>query len=287
MMPRAPHLLIPVLLLAALLHGEEPPVAAGNTIAPGYRLYPGDLVQVIVHDHPDLEMQLRIPASGVVTYPMIGDLTGVAGRTCEDVAAEVCRRLEDGYVRRAVVSITIREFGQRLAYVIGSVGAPREVALNPLAPTTAMQAIGKSGGLSDNADRGRMQVIRPDPEAAGRIIALPLPISDDPAELAKDVVLQQGDIVIVPRLDRVYVLGQVTTAGAVNLPPAHAGPLTVTKAVTLAGGFGRFARQREVQVLRAGRHVATVDARAVLSGESTDDPRLEPGDTVYVPESRL
>jgi len=40
-------------------------------------------------------------------------------------------------------------------------------------------------------------------------------------------------------------------------------------------------------VLRAGRHVATVDVRAVLTGESADDPRLEAGDTVYVPESRL
>jgi protein involved in polysaccharide export with SLBB domain len=56
----------------------------------------------------------------------------------------------------------------------------------------------------------------------------------------------------------------------------------------MAGGFTRFARQGEVQLIRAGKPVLAVDVKAVLSGNTdVQDPELGPGDTVFVPESRF
>jgi len=44
----------------------------------------------------------------------------------------------------------------------------------------------------------------------------------------------------------------------------------------------------EVQLMRAGKRVQVVDVRAILTGSTTiQDPVLEPGDTVFVPESRF
>ena len=46
-----------------------------------YRLFPGDLIAFRVFKQDDLAMDLRIPASGGTTMPLIGDIDTLAGRT--------------------------------------------------------------------------------------------------------------------------------------------------------------------------------------------------------------
>jgi len=82
------------------------------------------------------------------------------------------------------------------------------------------------------------------------------------------------------------VLGQVQYPRAVPIPAREV--LTVSKAISLAGGFGRFAKDSRVQLLRRGAQPATVDVRAVLASEAgASDPELRAGDTIFVPESRF
>ena len=151
---------------------------------------------------------------------------------------------------------------------------------------SAMQAIGQAGGFSDDANRAGAQVIRDDPALPGHKIGLQVPDSDHADSLVSDVILRPNDIIIVSRLDRVYIIGQVGKPGAVNLPSQE--KLTVSKAISLAEGFSQFAKQSDVQLMRAGKRVQVVDVRAILSGETKgEDPILQPGDTVYVPESRF
>lgn len=285
---------LPALLLLALvavLAAEDavPPAAPTPAVpaAPvGYRLYPGDLLVVHVFDQPDLSFSLRVPPTGSITFPLIGSVEGLIGRTVESMAADIAARLGDGFIRNPQVTISIGEFGQRSMTVMGAVTKPGEQVLDPLAPTTAMQAIGKAGGFLDSANRSAAQLVRADPERPGQHLFLALPASDSPAALANDLALRPGDMIVVPSLDRVYVIGLVQKPGAVPLPATE--PLTVSKAISLTGGFDKFARQSDVQVIRAGKRVEVVDMRAVLTGgRGAKDPRLEPGDTIYVPESRL
>jgi protein involved in polysaccharide export with SLBB domain len=114
-------------------------------------------------------------------------------------------------------------------------------------------------------------------------LALPLPANDTADDLAGDIALEPGDVIIVPRLDRVYVIGRIIRPGALNLPSQE--QLTISRAISLSGGFDKFANQDAVQLMREGR-VSTVDVRAILAGK-TQDPPLRPGDTVYVQESRF
>jgi polysaccharide biosynthesis/export protein len=259
--------------------------AAAATPVVGYKLYPGDLLHIQVFDNPDLETDIRVPDTGTITFPLIGQVKELVGRTVEDFTNELSRRLMDGYLRQAVVTITVKDFGKRLATVMGSVMHPGPVSLDPLRVTTAMQAIGEAGGFSDDANRIGAMVIRDDLHTHEKV-ALQVPKGDKPSDLIKDIVLEPGDIIIVPRLDRVFILGQVTKPGAVNLPSQE--PLTVSKAVSLAGGFDKFAKQSNVQLIRTGQKVQEVDVRKILTGDSREeDPKLNPGDTVYVPESRF
>jgi len=261
-----------------LLAGADPAPDAG------YRLYPGDLLAIQVFDHPDLTCQIRVPVNGDCAFPLLGDIGVLAGRQLNDLQADLRRRLEADYLQQAVITTTITEFGPRFAYVLGSVKLPDAVPLHPLRTLTAMQAIARAGGFQDDANRAGAQVVRDDPDHAGHKLALPVPATDELISLSADVPLQPGDVVIVPRLDRVYVIGKVTKPGAINLPSQEV--LTVSKAISLAGGFDRFAVQDGVQLVRTGV-VTPIDVKGILSGKKLEDPVLRQGDTVYVPEARF
>jgi polysaccharide export outer membrane protein len=248
-----------------------------------YRLFPGDLIRIEVFGHTDLLVDARVPAGGEITFPLIGALTGVAGRSPEALAGEVTTRLADGYIRNPSVTVQVREYGPRTAWIVGAVRTPGPVKLDPLRPSTAAQAIGAAGGFDDDADRTSAVVVRDDPAAAGQKTAIPIPAGDVPQN---DVELSHGDLVVVPRSDRIFVLGQVQYPRAVPIPARET--LTVSKAVSLAGGFGRYARENRVQLVRRGAAPVVVDVRAVLDGTSgAADPELKAGDTVFVPESRF
>lgn len=271
-----------LLLLAALVGADE----AVLTPAPaGYRLYPGDQLQVQVFDHPDLALAIRVPSAGSIVFPLIGSIDGLVGRTVEDVAGELSRRLEDGYLRRASVTVGITGFGPRAVSVLGSVAKPRDLPLDPLARTTALAAVAAAGGFLDDANRAGTHVIRA-PSADGQRVVVPVPVAkggDGPG--GGDVVLQPDDIVVVPRSDRVYVIGQVLTPSALVLPRTER--ITVSKAVAMAGGFTKFSRDADVHLIRGGEPQRTINVRATLSGGGGDDPEVLPGDIVYVPENRL
>lgn len=251
-----------------------------------YTLYPGDLIEAKVFDNDDLECRLRIPTDGTFTFPLIGEVKGLVGRSISSLTKEITDRLEADYLQKAVVTITVLEYADRPVYIYGSVAKADAINLDPFATTTALQAISKVGGFLDDANRAASQVIRDDPAQPGRKISLPIASNDMIDAVTGDVNLMPGDIIIVPRLDRVYIIGRVNHPGAVNLPTHE--ELTVSKAISLAGGFDRFSKQSEVQLMRLGHSVQTVDVQAILSGDhKKNDPKLEPGDTVYVPETRF
>jgi polysaccharide export outer membrane protein len=250
----------------------------------GYRLYPGDLLHVQVYGHPDLDVQIRVPVDGVITFPLVGRIERILGMSEADFGRILQQALEKDFLTQAIVNIAVTELGPRRAYVMGAVEQPNYIELSPFAELTATQAIGHVGGFTGEADRASAQVIRD--HGDGTKVSLAMPAKDEPGALQRDVVLQPGDIVIVPRLDRVFIIGRVRNPGAVNLPSQE--KITVSKAISLAGGFDKFARRGEVQLLRAGQSAATVDVATILDGGTNiEDPVLHPGDTVFVPESRF
>src|SRR5690606_34740143 len=104
---------------------EATPPSADAAAVPagtnGLAIYPSDLLDITVFDHPDLATSIRVPASGTFAFPLIGQIGPVLGMTHQELAAEIGERLEEGYLRQAHVTIVTREFGPRTAYVMGSV----------------------------------------------------------------------------------------------------------------------------------------------------------------------
>jgi hypothetical protein len=84
------------------------------------------------------------------------------------------------------------------------------------------------------------------------------------------------------------ILGQVNQPGQMVSPDD---PMTVSKAITLAGGPTRLAALDKVQLIRTDADGATktttVDVKKALAGKATpeEDPVVLPGDRINVPES--
>lgn len=84
---------------------------------------------------------------------------------------------------------------------------------------------------------------------------------------------------------RIYLMGEIKTQGSMEIPPTP--NFTVTKAILQAGGFGDFANQKKVKVVRKspetkGSDTMIVDVASVLKGNTEKDILLEPDDVIIV-----
>jgi len=110
------------------------------------------------------------------------------------------------------------------------------------------------------------------------------------AALEKDYYYQATVIIALDQISktttgRVYVTGQVRAVGAVEIPADET--FTLSKAVLRAGGFTEYADKKRVILTRqseGGRStVLSVNLADILERGRTElDPKLEPGDVVFV-----
>jgi polysaccharide export outer membrane protein len=95
--------------------------------------------------------------------------------------------------------------------------------------------------------------------------------------------VEPGDIVTIPEADQVYVVGNVFTPKTLPLKE----PLTVTRAIAMAGGALRDSKTDRVRIMRqgaAGKSEMYVNLSAIAR-KKEDDVLLQPNDIVEVPES--
>jgi polysaccharide biosynthesis/export protein len=119
-----------------------------------------------------------------------------------------------------------------------------------------------------------------DIDATGRT---PLELRDSLATALKEYITNPVVTVIVVEAlaSRVFVMGEVTKAGPVEI---H-GPTTVLQALAMAGGFKEFANTKDVKVLRqTAKGVETIKFNYREASRGGGTPiYLRPGDTVIVP----
>lgn len=88
-------------------------------------------------------------------------------------------------------------------------------------------------------------------------------------------------IVIIQSTDgnKVYILGKVNTPGAIPL----LGPMSVLQALSISGGFDRFADLGEIKIIR-GKQVLDVHYNDLIRGENLESNYvLQADDTILVP----
>ena len=278
--------------LSALVVPNPPPYAIGR----------GDILSIVVWDHPELGGTVVTPATGAaelgpngappngfvvdnegrVQFPFAGNLK-LAGLT-EDQARDLLASRLAKYIASPNVTLRVQAFRSRRVYIDGEVRSPGLQAINDI-PMTLTEALNRAGGMLPTADQSRLVLERK--EQRYRI---------DLRELVQkginpgSVMLADGDIVRVHSRDesKVFVTGEVVTPRALTM---HNGRLSLNEALGESGGVSPLSGDsRQVYVVRkAGEAVRVyqLDARVTGALAMAEGFELAPKDVVYVAASPL
>ncbi|HEV8128616.1 MAG TPA: polysaccharide biosynthesis/export family protein [Candidatus Eisenbacteria bacterium] len=292
---RAATLLVAVLLLASgsasgqtyRSHPTSPPPAA-PTSRPSqdnqpYRLGAGDVLRVDVAGRTDVSGSFTVAEDGTVTIPVVGSVK-VQGRTANEVRSDLSRRVSLFDRSSPVVTVTVSEYKSRKVFVLGAVLLPGIYAFAEM--PTIWDAIAEAGGPLDDANLGAVELI-PGDAADGRQTQT-IDIGSAIRETRTDALprLHPGDTVRVPRgstSSTIQMMGAIVHPGSLPLDQAP----DLVSAVVRSGGPTGDAELEKVQVIRQnGQRITRMKVnlnRYFEKGDQGGNPKLQPGDTVFLP----
>ncbi|HEX7578117.1 MAG TPA: polysaccharide biosynthesis/export family protein, partial [Verrucomicrobiae bacterium] len=173
-----------------------------------YKLRVGDTVsfQILedqVWDPLNMPKILVVQDSGEIEVLYIGRVMAV-GKTCKQLAGEIKTALEKDYYKQATVVISMNVASPILGrvYIWGQVRNQGALDIRVNEDLTAGQAIMRAGGFADFANEKKVKVIRnttgSDKAKQGQTINLNMEQILNEGKTEKDIVLQPGDLIIVP-----------------------------------------------------------------------------------------
>ena len=156
-----------------------------------YRLGAGDKLRVEVYKQDQISQSLQIRPDGKITLPFVGDIPA-AGRTSIELRDAVAAALKE-YVNNPVVTIIVQEAVSAQIRVMGEVANNGPHVMN--GSLTALEALAKSGGLREFANKNRIHILRRTPSGQQSI---PFDYKKALNGEAEPFYLQPGDVIVVP-----------------------------------------------------------------------------------------
>ncbi len=172
--------------------GVAPRSDQAGEISQDYRLGPEDVIEVMVWKNADLSRTVTILPDGKISLPLIGDVQA-AGHTVPGLTAEITQRLETYYKEPPQVSVIVQQVNSYAIYILGEVANPGKQVVKT--GTTFLHAIALAGGFTAFAATKRILIRRVNGEHE---TAIGIRYRDVIVGRQKNIVLQPGDIVIVP-----------------------------------------------------------------------------------------
>jgi polysaccharide export outer membrane protein len=162
---------------------------------PRYTLRAGDVLELQYRYTPELNQTVTVLPDGYVNLNLVGDVR-VSDLTVEQAHDLIIRKAQ-AQLNEPDLNLILKEFQQPYVVVAGEVGKPGKMDLRE--NTTAMQAILLSGGFSPSAQSGQVLLFRKINSDTAEIRVLKLTKVHKTADLERDVQLESGDMLFVPR----------------------------------------------------------------------------------------
>ena len=274
--------MIATLVVLALLQTPPAPAAPGPQAAPSapatvgdYEVGPGDVIEVAVYGNDDLSRIPTVQTNGSISLPLLGEVQ-VAGLTVAEVQRKITNLLAKDYLVNPQVEVKVRDYNSQYVSVVGDVNSPGR---KPIRGRMRLIDLLIEAGSFKTTASGQVMITRTDGEFEGGQRSITVRISSSSSPSAQDLVnlelpLKNGDIITA--LPKAFV----TVDGEVNRPGRYAieSDLTVTGAVSLAGGLTRFG-SNGVKVRRTDPQtgkvtILEVDLKDVRNGKKPDVPLL-------------
>ncbi len=249
-----------------------------------YKIGRQDLLEIRVFGLDELDQTVRVSTDGTIHLPLLGRLN-VAGMSKRNLELEIARLLETDFVHNPQVTVFVKDYQSKMISVTGAVKRPGSYQM--LGSKTLLEMISLAGGLDKDVGQ-EIVIFRTLPD--GRTERLPINLKRlvYQADPSQNIRIQPEDIVYIPVLEtvRIFVSGAVKSPDLYEVPRSE--PVTVLKAITLAGGTTDRAAEKKIQILRTNesgeRVTLLVNLKRIKKGLDPD-PILQPDDLVLVPES--
>jgi polysaccharide biosynthesis/export protein len=189
---------------------------------PRYTLRPGDVLELQYRYTPELNQTVTVLPDGYVNLNLVGDvrLNDLTVTQAHDlIVQKVSAKLND-----PELNLVLKTFQQPYVVVAGEVGKPGKIDLHD--NTTAMQAVLLSGGFTQAAQTGQVLLFRKINGDTAEIRVLNLTKLKKTSDLERDVQLESGDMLFVPRdkLEKVGRFIKIMNLGTYFNPLQFANP---------------------------------------------------------------
>ncbi|MEF8718799.1 MAG: polysaccharide export protein [Candidatus Accumulibacter necessarius] len=275
---------------SAKVAAKDSPRFIGDNPAsvPEYRLGPGDIISIIVWDHPELTIPAGsfrtaeqagtvVAEDGTIFYPYVGVIKA-QGKTTRELRAILSDKLAK-YIERVQLDVRMVAFRSQQVYVVGEVAKPGIQQVTDI-PMTVLDAVNRAGGFTPEADFSRVLLTR-----RGTTYLVDIQAMYDYGASEQNALLEQGDIVNVAdrSYNKVFVLGEVTKPGSLVMNRKRS---TLAEALSDAGYINQStADPRWIYVMRGNTDTPELfhlDSRLPDALLLADRFPLRPRDVIYV-----
>jgi len=268
---RFPLLVAGILTLGLVAYAQVP--------VTNYVIGPEDVLTITSFDQEDITGKYQVDADGTFSFPLIGRVHA-GGLTLRQLQAELVKRLKEGFFKDPQIGVAVEQYRSQKFHIVGEVRTPGTYPLT--GDMNLMEALARAGSATPTA-AGEVLIVRARTQDAAD--GPTLPNRDDvdvttielkalqSGRLAQKFALRDGDTIVVPRAESVYVFGQVRNPGAYPVQK----DTTVLQALSLAGGVTDRGATGRIKIVRM------IDGKRVEIKAKLDD-LVRPLDTIMVPE---
>ncbi len=253
-------------------------LSADNLSESEYTIGPEDILEIQVWDNTDLNRTVEVSQEGIFTLLLIGKIHAV-GLSIFELEDLIEKKLADGYILEPQVTVDVKKYQSRKAFLFGEVENPGSYFLKR--KTHIMELISEAGGFTDDASR-TIKIVRSKSRKQGskfvshsgneenEVFALDLNKYENTQEAFTVV---SGDHIYVEEALSYFVIGEVGNRGEFKWKKG----ITVRLALSLAGGSKNSASEKRIRIIR------------VKNGKEEEfsvnmDDLVMPDDIIKVPE---
>lgn len=160
-----------------------------------YLVHSGDVLEVQYRYTPEFNQTVTVQPDGFVSLEIGGDLKA-AGRTLAQLRTVILAKARER-LESPEITVVLKEFQKPYVVVAGEVALPGKIELRD--DLTALQAVLLAGGLKESAKSSQILVFRKLNAETAEVRSLNFKSLKRTSDLENDLMLQAGDMLLVPR----------------------------------------------------------------------------------------
>ena len=183
-----------------------------------YTIGPGDVLEISVWQHPELDRIVTVRPDGRMSFSLIGDVNA-NGLTPAKLDEVITRRLSE-YVQNPEVTVVVTSIKSNQIIILGQVTRPGAYPMEE--SLTVLEAVAIAGGYTESAGLSKVTITRRSRAKNPKVIKVNLKKVIAEGDRSRDVILEPGDVVHLPKkasawtiFDRYFIRGILPVVGLV------------------------------------------------------------------------